>query len=172
MGRQLLRAAAADDRGRHGIHPAAWSVCHGGRIGDLWGGASALRISLWNGRGTLAAMLVIPAIDLKDGRCVRLRQGDMAAETVYSDDAPAVARRWQQGGAAWSVCHGGRIGDLWGGASALRISLWNGRGTLAAMLVIPAIDLKDGRCVRLRQGDMAAETVYSDDAPAVARRWQ
>ena len=44
-------------------------------------------------------MLVIPAIDLKDGRCVRLRQGDMAAETVYSDDVPAVARQWQQGGA-------------------------------------------------------------------------
>lgn len=44
-------------------------------------------------------MLVIPAIDLKDGRCVRLRQGDMAAETVYSDDVPAVARNWQQGGA-------------------------------------------------------------------------
>lgn len=44
-------------------------------------------------------MLVIPAIDLKDGRCVRLRQGDMAAETVYSDDVPAVARKWQQGGA-------------------------------------------------------------------------
>ena len=44
-------------------------------------------------------MLVIPAIDLKDGRCVRLRQGDMAAETVYSDDVPAVARKWQQAGA-------------------------------------------------------------------------
>lgn len=44
-------------------------------------------------------MLVIPAIDVKDGRCVRLRQGDMAAETVYSDDVPAVARRWQQSGA-------------------------------------------------------------------------
>ncbi|MGQ0666948.1 MAG: 1-(5-phosphoribosyl)-5-[(5-phosphoribosylamino)methylideneamino]imidazole-4-carboxamide isomerase [Nitrospiraceae bacterium] len=44
-------------------------------------------------------MLVIPAIDLKDGRCVRLRQGDMAAETVYSDDVPAVARKWQQDGA-------------------------------------------------------------------------
>ena len=44
-------------------------------------------------------MLVIPAIDLKDGRCVRLRQGDMAAETVYSDDVSAVARKWQQGGA-------------------------------------------------------------------------
>jgi phosphoribosylformimino-5-aminoimidazole carboxamide ribotide isomerase len=44
-------------------------------------------------------MLVIPAIDLKDGRCVRLRQGDMAAETIYSDDVPVVARQWQQGGA-------------------------------------------------------------------------
>jgi len=48
-------------------------------------------------------MIVIPAIDLKDGRCVRLRQGDMAAETVYSDDVPSVARQWQQAGA--SVIH-------------------------------------------------------------------
>ena len=44
-------------------------------------------------------MFIIPAIDLKDGRCVRLRQGDMAAETVYSDDVSAIARRWQEGGA-------------------------------------------------------------------------
>jgi phosphoribosylformimino-5-aminoimidazole carboxamide ribotide isomerase len=44
-------------------------------------------------------VLVIPAIDLKDGRCVRLRQGDMADETVYSDDVTEVARRWQQQGA-------------------------------------------------------------------------
>ena len=44
-------------------------------------------------------MRVIPAIDLKDGRCVRLRQGDMAAETVYFEDVPEVARRWQQQGA-------------------------------------------------------------------------
>ncbi len=44
-------------------------------------------------------MLVIPAIDLKDGRCVRLRQGDMAQETVYSDDVPAMARRWRFSGA-------------------------------------------------------------------------
>ena len=44
-------------------------------------------------------MIVIPAIDLKDGRCVRLRQGDMTAETVYSDDVPSVARQWQQAGA-------------------------------------------------------------------------
>ncbi|HEY6974066.1 MAG TPA: 1-(5-phosphoribosyl)-5-[(5-phosphoribosylamino)methylideneamino]imidazole-4-carboxamide isomerase, partial [Nitrospiraceae bacterium] len=44
-------------------------------------------------------MIIIPAIDLKDGRCVRLRQGDMAAETIYSNDVPAVARRWQEQGA-------------------------------------------------------------------------
>jgi phosphoribosylformimino-5-aminoimidazole carboxamide ribotide isomerase len=45
-------------------------------------------------------MLVIPAIDVKDGRCVRLRQGDMAAETVYSDDVPSMARRWEEAGAS------------------------------------------------------------------------
>lgn len=44
-------------------------------------------------------MLVIPAIDVKDGRCVRLRQGDMAAETIYSEDVAAVAARWQKCGA-------------------------------------------------------------------------
>ena len=44
-------------------------------------------------------MMVIPAIDVKDGRCVRLRQGDMAAETVYSDDAASMARRWEEAGA-------------------------------------------------------------------------
>ena len=44
-------------------------------------------------------MVVIPAIDVKDGRCVRLRQGDMAAETVYSADVPLMARRWEEAGA-------------------------------------------------------------------------
>ncbi|MGR8919573.1 MAG: 1-(5-phosphoribosyl)-5-[(5-phosphoribosylamino)methylideneamino]imidazole-4-carboxamide isomerase [Gammaproteobacteria bacterium] len=44
-------------------------------------------------------MLLIPAIDLKDGKCVRLRQGDMSQDTVYSDDAVAVAKRWVDAGA-------------------------------------------------------------------------
>jgi phosphoribosylformimino-5-aminoimidazole carboxamide ribotide isomerase len=44
-------------------------------------------------------LLVIPAIDLKDGRCVRLRQGNMAVETVYSDDVASVASKWQEAGA-------------------------------------------------------------------------
>ena len=41
-------------------------------------------------------MLVIPAIDLKDGQCVRLRQGDLNQETVYSEDPAAMAAHWQQ----------------------------------------------------------------------------
>lgn len=44
-------------------------------------------------------MLLIPAIDLKDGRCVRLRQGDMSAATIYSDDPVAMARQWVEQGA-------------------------------------------------------------------------
>lgn len=44
-------------------------------------------------------MLLIPAIDLKDGKCVRLRQGKMEDETVFSDDPVAVAERWVDAGA-------------------------------------------------------------------------
>lgn len=44
-------------------------------------------------------MLLIPAIDLKDGKCVRLRQGDMNQSTVFSDDPIAVADRWVEQGA-------------------------------------------------------------------------
>ena len=44
-------------------------------------------------------MVIFPAIDLKNGRCVRLRQGDMNQETQYSDDPPAMAEHWQALGA-------------------------------------------------------------------------
>lgn len=46
-------------------------------------------------------MIVIPAIDLRDGCCVRLFQGNFARETVYSDDPVTVARSWRAHGAAW-----------------------------------------------------------------------
>ncbi len=45
------------------------------------------------------SFIVFPAIDLRRGRCVRLRQGDAAAETVYSEDPAKVARTWQDQGA-------------------------------------------------------------------------
>ena len=44
---------------------------------------------------------VIPAIDLRHGRCVRLRQGEKTNVTVYADDPLAVARQWQEEGATW-----------------------------------------------------------------------
>jgi phosphoribosylformimino-5-aminoimidazole carboxamide ribotide isomerase len=44
-------------------------------------------------------VLVIPAIDLKDGRCVRLKQGDMKTATVFSDDPVAMAKHWADQGA-------------------------------------------------------------------------
>ncbi len=44
-------------------------------------------------------MLLIPAIDLKDGRCVRLRQGRMEDETIFSDDPVQMAGRWASAGA-------------------------------------------------------------------------
>jgi len=44
-------------------------------------------------------VLIIPAIDLKDGRCVRLKQGDMNSATVFSDDPVAMARHWRAQGA-------------------------------------------------------------------------
>jgi len=44
-------------------------------------------------------MLLIPAIDLKDGQCVRLKQGDMDQSTVFGDDPVAVARGWVDKGA-------------------------------------------------------------------------
>jgi len=44
-------------------------------------------------------MLLIPAIDLKDGKCVRLEQGDMNATTTFSDRPAAMARRWLDAGA-------------------------------------------------------------------------
>lgn len=44
-------------------------------------------------------MLLIPAIDLKDGQCVRLRQGRMDDATVFSDDPIAIAERWVEAGA-------------------------------------------------------------------------
>ena len=46
-------------------------------------------------------MIVFPAIDLKDGRCVRLLRGDMRAATVFNDDPAAQARAFVEAGCEW-----------------------------------------------------------------------
>jgi len=48
---------------------------------------------------SLVPMQIWPAIDLRGGKCVRLRQGDYAQETVFGDDPAAMARQWVAGGA-------------------------------------------------------------------------
>lgn len=46
-------------------------------------------------------MIIYPAIDLRDGKCVRLVEGDFSRETVFDADPAAVARRWTEAGAEW-----------------------------------------------------------------------
>jgi phosphoribosylformimino-5-aminoimidazole carboxamide ribotide isomerase len=46
-------------------------------------------------------MILFPAIDIKDGQCVRLYQGDYSQMTVYASDPVEVAKRWQEAGASW-----------------------------------------------------------------------
>ncbi|MBI2885685.1 MAG: 1-(5-phosphoribosyl)-5-[(5-phosphoribosylamino)methylideneamino]imidazole-4-carboxamide isomerase [Chloroflexi bacterium] len=70
-------------------------------------------------------MDVIPAIDLRAGRCVRLYQGDYARETVFSQDPAGTARRWYQLGAArlHVVDLDGAAGGAMGNAEAIRAIL-------------------------------------------------
>jgi phosphoribosylformimino-5-aminoimidazole carboxamide ribotide isomerase len=49
----------------------------------------------------MPSLTLYPAIDLKDGACVRLRRGDMDKATIYSDDPGAQARAWQDAGCRW-----------------------------------------------------------------------
>ncbi len=46
-------------------------------------------------------MILFPAIDLKDGRCVRLYQGRFDRQTIYGEDPAAMAERWAEAGASW-----------------------------------------------------------------------
>ena len=49
-------------------------------------------------------MIIFPAIDLKDGLCVRLKRGDMADATIFNQDPADQARRFQQAGFKWLHC--------------------------------------------------------------------
>jgi len=53
-------------------------------------------------------VLIIPAIDLKDGRCVRLQQGRMESATVFAEDPVAMARHWAAQGSALPSASGAR----------------------------------------------------------------
>ena len=68
---------------------------------------------------------LFPAIDLRRGRCVRLKQGDPDAETVFSDDPAAMAQHWARQGASWLhvVNLDGAFADARASGSTLPINL-------------------------------------------------
>ena len=72
-------------------------------------------------------MILFPAIDLKDGRCVRLRRGEMESATVFNDDPAAQARAFAEAGFKWLHCV-----DLNGSLSrsSLRTKAYTGLGVL------------------------------------------
>src|SRR3569833_1158220 len=67
---------------------------------------------------SLRAMMLFPAIDLKDGACVRLYKGDMDAATVYANDAAAQAKRFEEAG--FRYLHVVDLNGAGSGASANR----------------------------------------------------
>jgi phosphoribosylformimino-5-aminoimidazole carboxamide ribotide isomerase len=71
------------------------------------------------------AVLIFPAIDLRGGQCVRLRQGDYGQETVFGSDPAAMARRWVEQGARYLHLvdlDGARAGQPVNGPSILAIT--------------------------------------------------
>jgi len=85
-------------------------------------------------------VIVYPAIDLKDGRCVRLVRGDMARATVFGDDPAAQARSFSQAGARWI-----HVVDL-DGAFAGRPQ--NAAAVEAVVAAVPALGIQLGGGIR------------------------
>jgi phosphoribosylformimino-5-aminoimidazole carboxamide ribotide isomerase len=114
-------------------------------------------------------MRILPAIDLKNGKCVRLLRGEMDAETVYGDDPVAMGRRWQDEGARYlhivdldgavsgNPVNGGAIARL---AAALSIPIEVGGGVRsverAALLIEQGVDVVIFGTSALREPDVVA----------------
>jgi len=142
--------------------------------------------------------VVLPAIDLRGGRVVRLRQGDFARETAYSDDPPAVALRFAAAGAQWlhvvdldaartgigvngaaiaaivAAVGGGMRVEVAGGlrdVDAVAAALSSG----AARAVIGTAALRDpafaGQLISLHGADRIAIAIDIRDGRAIGRGW-
>lgn len=140
-------------------------------------------------------MIVIPAIDLSEGRVVRLRRGDMKHCTVYSDEPAAVARRWEEAGA--EIIHvvdldgavSGRLRNL-DGLRAIRdatsVKIQFGGGLRSAEAISAAIDagadwvvlgtvaLEDAELLRAvleRWGERVTVAVDAREGRVAVRGW-
>jgi len=112
-------------------------------------------------------MIVVPAIDVRDGRCVRLRQGDFGAETAYADDPSSVADSFIAGGArrlhvvdldaarsAATAASGGAIRALLALASERGVQVQIGGGVRS---VATALDLLDAGASLVVLGTVAVD---------------
>ncbi|WP_049723240.1 1-(5-phosphoribosyl)-5-[(5-phosphoribosylamino)methylideneamino]imidazole-4-carboxamide isomerase [Gilvimarinus polysaccharolyticus] len=88
-------------------------------------------------------MLIIPAIDLKDGQCVRLRQGLMDDSTVFSDDPVAVAAQWVKAG-----CRRLHLVDLNGAFAGTPV---NGEVVTAIAKAYPKLPIQIGGGIRSKE---------------------
>ncbi len=129
-------------------------------------------------------MLIFPAIDLRRGRCVRLRQGDPAAETVFGDDPAAMARHWVELGAQWLhvVNLDGALGDQGAGGlnqqrlaeirAAVPLPIQFGGGLRTLDDVALALELGATRVVLgtalVQRPELAAAAVQRFGAEAIA----
>jgi phosphoribosylformimino-5-aminoimidazole carboxamide ribotide isomerase len=107
----------------------------------------------------ITPMELYPAIDIRDGRCVRLRQGDYADETVYDDDPIAVAVAFAEAGATWihvvdldaarsgSAANRSVVGALAEKVRALNVRVQTGGGVRTEDDVLELLDLGVARVV-------------------------
>ena len=84
-------------------------------------------------------MIILPAIDIKNGQCVRLYQGDYARVTTYDTDPVQVALRWQQAGASWL-----HVVDLDGAARGEPVNL----ALIAAIRAATSLHIEVGGGIR------------------------
>ena len=101
-------------------------------------------------------MEIIPAIDLKGGKCVRLYQGDYSQETVFSDEPLQIALHWQSlgarrlhivdldGAARGEICHASLIRDI---AQAIHIPLQLGGGIRRIESIAQALEIGAARAI-------------------------
>jgi phosphoribosylformimino-5-aminoimidazole carboxamide ribotide isomerase len=88
-------------------------------------------------------LTIYPAIDLKDGACVRLRRGEMTDATVYSDDPGGQARAWQAAGFGWL-----HVVDLNGAFAGYSVNA----EAVAAILAAATVPVQLGGGLRDMQG--------------------
>ena len=101
-------------------------------------------------------MEILPAIDLRNGKCVRLRQGDYAQETIFGDDPIEMAQRWAAEGTRWL-----HLVDLDGAKAGRPVNHEVVRGIVQATGVKCELGggIRDEAAIRLMLDDVGVERV-------------